>query len=102
MAQFNTEINPTLICSGSLADCIQKETDAHEYPLKYNNLTLKFMGLATCTDALVAIKKYVFDEKLLTLSRLRQILKDNWVGAEELHDRILSVFLAKSVPAATH
>lgn len=88
-AQFNTQINPTPIYSSSFADCIEKATDVHEYPLKYNNLTLKYMGLATCTDALVAIKKYVFDEKAVTISQLRKLLKENWAGGEELRDRIL-------------
>lgn len=87
--QLNTMICPSPIYSASFAPCMEKGMDVHEYPLKYNNLTLKFMGLATCTDALVAIEKYVFDKKLLSLSQLRQILKDNWQGQEQLRNTVL-------------
>ena len=88
-SEYNMDINPSQIYSASFKECMEKGMDVHEYPLKYNNLTLKYMGLATCTDALVAIKKYVFDQKLITIPQLRQILKDNWAGHEQLQDQIL-------------
>ncbi len=67
---------------------IEKGMDVHEYPLKYNNLSLKHHGHATTVDSLVAVKKYVFDRQEISLAELREALKQNWVGFEELQRKI--------------
>lgn len=88
--RYSTLIHPSPIYSSSFEDCIEKGMDVHEYPLKYNNLSLKPFGLATVVDSLMAIKKYVFDEHALTLSQLRQAILSDWSGYEELQSRILN------------
>lgn len=85
-----TEINPSLIYSSSFEACIERGMDVHEHPLKYNNMSLKCIGLATVVDSLLAIKKYVFDKKMRTFAQLREILKRNWEGEEELRRIILA------------
>lgn len=86
--EYSTLINPSPIYSSSFEDCIEKGMDVHEYPLKYNNMSLKCFALATATDSLVAIKKYVFEKKLLSLDELRQALFSDWEGYEDIRKQI--------------
>ena len=88
-AVYNTLVNPSPIYSASFPECLESATDVHEYPLKYNNMAIKFFGLATVVDSLTAIKKLVFDERKLTLDELREILRNDWKGEEELRERML-------------
>ena len=47
-------------------------------------------GLATVADALVALKKAVYEESRLTLRELREALADNFAGREVLRQRLLN------------
>ena len=51
---------------------------------RYNNSSVNAVGLGTAVDSLVAIKKMVFEDKILTLSELVDVLKRNWQGYEAL------------------
>lgn len=88
--EYCTEINPSLIYSSSFIECIQKGLDVHEFPLKYNNMSLKCIGLATVVDSLMAVKKFVFEKKTVSFSQLREILIRNWEGHEMLRQSILA------------
>ncbi len=88
--EFSTLMNAAIIYSASFSECIEKGMDVHEYPLKYNNLSLKHHGIATVVDSLVAIKKYVFDNKELSLEEMRKALSQDWNGYEELQRKIIA------------
>lgn len=88
--EYSTLMNPSPIYSSSFSECIEKGMDVHEYPLKYNNLSLKHHGLATTVDSLVAIKKYVFDLKEISLDDMRRALLSDWKGFEDLQKRIIN------------
>lgn len=85
-----TAINPSIIYSSSFIECIERGMDVHEHPLKYNNMSLKCIGLATVVDSLLAIKKHVFDQKTVSMEEFRSILKSNWEGHEDLRQEILA------------
>lgn len=87
--RYSTSMNPSPIYSASFPECIEKGMDVHEYPLKYNNLSLKHHGLATTVDSLFAIKKYVYDQKEISLDGMRNALSCDWQGYEELQTRII-------------
>ena len=86
--EYSTLINPSPIYSSTFQECIEKGMDIHEYPIKYNNMSIKLFGTATVVDSLTAIKKYVFDKNEITLEEMRNALKLNWVGYEELQQKI--------------
>ncbi len=90
LGAHSTLINPSPIYSSSFPACIERGMDVHEYPLRYNNLSLKHHGIATAVDSLVAIKKYVFDKGELSLAQLREVLAADWQGYEELQHKILA------------
>ena len=89
-SKYNTLVNPSPIYSSSFTACLEKGRDVHEYPLKYNNMSIKCFGLGTVVDSLVAIKKFVYDEKIVTLKELLTALKQNFEGYEELRTKILN------------
>lgn len=89
-SKYNILMNPSPIYSSSFDSCVEKGRDVHEYSVKYNNMSLKYFGLGTVVDSLVAIKKYVFDEKAISLSELSYILESNWEGYDALRTKILN------------
>ncbi len=85
---LSSKINPSPIYSASFTDCLEKGIDVHEWPLKYNNVSVKCFGLATVVDSLMMVKKYVFDLKEISYSELRTAILNDWAGYEDLQIRI--------------
>ena len=88
--EHSVHINPSMIYSSSFPECLDTGLDVHQYPLRYNNMSIKCIGLATVVDSLTTVKRLVFDEKRLTLPALCEILKRNWEGEELLRREILA------------
>lgn len=51
---------------------------------KYCNSSVNAIGIATAVDSLSAIKKMVFEDKLISVKKLTEILKSNWEDNEQL------------------
>lgn len=66
------------ILSATFSDCMEQGIDAYASGAKYNNSSISAFGIASLTDALLAIKKAVYEEKSVTLQELADILKNNW------------------------
>ena len=88
--RYLAEISPANLYSGTMTDSLGKAVDGYASGMKYNNTVYTVCGLATLVDSLCAIKKYVFDQNLISLSELTQALVENWKGYEELQKKILS------------
>ena len=79
--------------SSSFDYVMQKGGDIYnDHLAKYNNTSVIGVGLATCVDSLIAIKKLVYDEKKLSLDEFREILKNNWEGEEVLRQTVKNTF----------
>lgn len=72
------------VLSATYESCMKKGKDAYSQGAKYNNSSICIFGIATIADELIAIKKAVFEEKIITLSELKSILKNNWKNNEKL------------------
>lgn len=81
-------VHSSPIFSGTLFDCVKNGTDAYGGGAKYNNSSLCAIGIATATDSIFTVKKLVFEDKLLSLTDLTKILKNNWQTEEKLHLKI--------------
>lgn len=69
--------------SGNYTSALENGGDLYlDYAAKYNNSSLNAIGLATATDSLAAIRKAVFEDRLVTLTELTEILRSNWQGKE--------------------
>jgi len=81
---FSTWCDPfgTLVMEG----CIERGIDMYKGGCKFGPMKpVKAVGLGTAVDSLAAIKKFVYDEKKLTLRQLNTILDANFVGYENEH-----------------
>lgn len=79
------EFHSAPILSGTYRSSLERGGDLYcDYAAKYNNSSVNAIGLGTAVDSLTAIKKAVFDDKMLTLDEFTQVLKANWEGREPL------------------
>lgn len=89
-SDFMHLINPSPLYSGTFASCVGKCRDIYNQGAVYSNTSLKLCGIGTTVDSLLIIKKYVYDEKRLTLQEFRNVLKNNWEGHEDLRIEVLN------------
>ncbi len=83
------EINPLSLLSATFPSCLEKAKDAIGGGSAYNDSVLLFGFLGDITDSLMMIRKYVYEEKELTLDALVSVLDKNFEGAELLRKRLL-------------
>ncbi len=76
------------ILSATYENCRKTGTDLFSYGAQYNNSSVCVFGIGTITDTLLAIKKAVYEEKLLTLPALTEILRNNWKDNEVLRRKM--------------
>ena len=73
---------PAPFLSVLISDCIEKGKDYYNGGPRYNTNYIQCCGIGTITDSLSALKKHVFDEKRFELTRLIDILNQNFEGEE--------------------
>ena len=73
---------PAPFLSVLISDCIEKGKDYYNGGPRYNTNYIQCCGIGTITDSLSALKKHVFDEKQFELTRLIDILNQNFEGEE--------------------
>jgi formate C-acetyltransferase len=83
--QYYPLIHSSPIFSSTYLSCLENGGDIYcNSAAKYTNTSINALGLADTADSLAAIKKLVYDDKIITLGELRNILKNDWQGHEEL------------------
>ena len=90
---FNNEkylsiINPAQLYSITIENSLKTAKDAFHDGSVYNMSGILDAGFASAVDALMAVKKFVFEKKELTLAEFRDILVANWKGHEKLRLRV--------------
>lgn len=81
---FVDEINPAILHSGTMTGSLDKMEDGYSKSPKYSTSSLLNAAYATAVDSVLAVKYLVFDTKQTTLAELKDALKNDWVGYEEL------------------
>jgi len=81
---------PLPFLSSMAADCIVKGKSLQEGGAHYNFTGPQGVGVANVGDSLTAIKKLVFEDKAVTLADLKQALKNNFEGQEELRQMLIN------------
>ncbi len=69
--------------SALLDGCIENAMDVRELHY-WHKTNIQPVGHTTVVNALVAMKKLIFEEKKVTMAELVMALRDNWEGKEEL------------------
>jgi len=70
-------------------DCIQKGKDYNAGGARYNNTFIQLVGIGSLTDSFTALKQIVFDEKIMALKDLVNILDQNFERQEPLRQRLI-------------
>ncbi len=83
-------INPCPLFSTSLDGCIENATDYTAGSAKYNPSGVTLVGLADAVNSLMAVKRLVFEEKLVSFAELQDIVAANWAGHEDLRQQVLN------------
>ena len=87
--QDRYKIAPSVLFSSLLDNCVPTGRDISNGGAKYSIYTFLITGLANCLDSLVAIKKFVFDEKKLTMAEMIEALKTDFAGKEPLRQMLI-------------
>ncbi|MGI9538284.1 MAG: pyruvate formate lyase family protein [Desulfocapsaceae bacterium] len=82
------EISPTPVLSLMLEGCIEKGLDKTEGGTIYNHTGFIGGGLVNIADSLAAIKKLVFDEKIVSPKELLSAINANFSGYESLQAKL--------------
>lgn len=80
--------NPSPFISATMKSCVERGRDVFDCGLPLADESVKIFALGTAVDSLLAVKKYVYDEKAVTIPEFTKILRNNWRGAEALRARI--------------
>lgn len=77
------------LLSALMRDCIENLTDVLHHGARYDLWHILAEAVSNGADAAAAIKKYVFEEKIITLPEMLKVLKNNWEGQEKLRNKFL-------------
>lgn len=81
---------PTPYISCTMEQCYEKGLDVTGGGTVYNNTGVNICGMANAVDSLAAIRKVVFEDKLVTLKELAKALKADFIGYEELQHELIN------------
>ncbi len=87
---YLADISPSNMFSATMTDSLERGVDGYARGMKYNTTVYTVSGIASLVDGLCAIKKYVFDQKRVSLKEFVAILKKNWQGHERMRRIILN------------
>ena len=87
--KYMSFINPSNMYSATIKGALEKGVDAYQCGVKFNNSAILNCGFASLVDSVMAVKEFVYDKKLITLEKLADALKSNWVGYEDIRIQIL-------------
>jgi pyruvate formate-lyase/glycerol dehydratase family glycyl radical enzyme len=86
---IHAELAPMPFMSLLVSNCIEKGLDITAGGAKYNFTGPEGGGIPTVADSLTAVKKFVFEEKKVTMDELKNALSKNFEGYEELRQMLL-------------
>ncbi len=84
------DLVPTPFNSALLNDCIKEGKDINEGGARYTNLLAAFpIGMVNTGNSLTALKKLVFEDKVLSMKEVLEALRVNFEGKEEIRKMLL-------------
>lgn len=78
--------------NATMQEAVEQGRDVYVGGAKYNNSSINVIAIADAVDSILAVKKAVFEEKLVTLKQFAEILKGNWARYEDLQRRCKGVY----------
>lgn len=90
IGQMYAQLMPAPFLSVLTDDCVRSGRDYNAGGARYNNTYIQGVGIGSVTDALVAIRTAVFEEKRLGLADLVRALDADFSGHDELRLRLVN------------
>lgn len=90
MEDYMEYINPTPLLSATFTSCLERGKDANKDGGRTNNTYMCLGAIASTADSLMALKKFVYDEKIITLEKFIDALDKNFVGYEDLRNMLVN------------
>lgn len=87
---YFADINPSSLYSATVTHSLERAHDAYCGGVQFNNSAMLNSALGSTVDALMVIRHLVFEQKLVSLTQLIQVLDQNWQGNEALRALALS------------
>lgn len=84
MEGYMSYINPLPLLSATFPTCLEKIRDANADGGRTNNTYMCLGAIASTADSLTALKKFVYDEKVISLEEMIEALDKNFEGYEDL------------------
>ena len=84
------DIAPLPFLSCGMENCIEQGIDVSAGGSKYNATGTAGVGVSNAGDSLIAIKKVVFDDKMVSGAELLKALQEDWEGQEVLRNKIIA------------
>ncbi len=88
--EIHQRLLPTAFLSGVIRDCLDKGTDVTRGGAHYNYSGIQAIQVANVADSLAALRKLVYDDGVVDRTRLLEVLRDDFAGAEDLRQRLLN------------
>ncbi|NLG33426.1 MAG: hypothetical protein GX550_07895, partial [Syntrophomonadaceae bacterium] len=85
---LDEEYLPQPLLSSLMDDCLEAGKDCRSYKY-FNNTIIQPVGQVTLVNALVALKKLVFDDKRFTMAEMLELLDSNWQGREDVRQEFI-------------
>jgi formate C-acetyltransferase len=85
---LDQEYLPQPFLSALLDGCLENGRDCRYYKY-FNNTIIQPIGQVTVVNSLAAIKKFIFDDKAVTMTELIDALEKNWEGEEDLRQMFI-------------
>ena len=82
--------NPCPLHSATISDCIANARDMMAGGARYNFGSTSLTGVGTLVDSLYAVRKVVFDDRLLPLEQLRHMLATDFDGEEAFRQYLVN------------
>ena len=81
--EFRAKWMPTPYLSSMVKGCISQGLDVRNGGPEIRFVTIEGVGYATLVDSLLAIKKFVYDEKKFTIAELKEAMENDFKGKKE-------------------
>ena len=81
--EFRANWMPTPYLSAMVKGCISQGIDVRNGGPEIRFITIEGVGYATLVDSLLAIKKFVYDEKKFTIAELKEAMENDFKGKQE-------------------
>ena len=85
-----SEFMPSPFLSILIDDCVVKGKDYNDGGARYNTSYIQGVGMGSITDSLTAIKKNVFDDKIISMNDLLTALKNDYQDFEKIREIMLN------------